>query len=53
MTSIPPGWWLVGSAALPVAQTLSTSAVFVVPLVVALAAGLALRSAWRATSRRT
>jgi hypothetical protein len=48
MAPIPPGWWLVGSGALPVAQALSTSAAVVVPLVVALAAALAVRSAWRA-----
>jgi len=48
MASIPPGWWLVGSGTLPVARTLSTSAAVVVPLVVALAAALALWSAWRA-----
>lgn len=53
MAPIPPSWWLVGSGTLPVAQALSTWAAFVVPLVVALAAALALRSAWRATSRKT
>jgi hypothetical protein len=48
MAPIPPGWWLVGSGTLPVPHALSTSAVAVVPLVVALAAALAVRSAWRA-----
>src|SRR5262249_49107244 len=52
MTPIPPGWWLVGSGTLPVAQALSTSEAVVVPLVVVLAAALAVRSAWRAGSGR-
>jgi hypothetical protein len=52
MTSIPPGWWLVGSGTLPVAQTMSTSATVVVPLLVVLVAALAVRSAWRAGRER-
>ena len=52
MTSIPPGWWMVGTGTLPVAHALSTAAPVVVPLVVALAAVLAVRSAWRAGSGR-
>jgi hypothetical protein len=51
MTSIPPGWWLVGNGTLPIARTLSTHAAVVVPIVVALAAALALRSALRASRR--
>jgi len=52
MTPIPPGWWLAGSSTLPVARTLSTLGAAVVPLVVAVAAVLALRSAWRAARGR-
>jgi hypothetical protein len=48
MTTIPAGWWLVGSGALPVAQTLPPFPFGVVLLVVAFAAALALRAAWRA-----
>jgi hypothetical protein len=52
MTTIPAGWWLVGSGMLPVAQTLTSLPALIVPLVVALAAGLALRAAWSAAQRR-
>ena len=48
MTTIPAGWWLVGSGTLPVPQTLPPFASSVVLLVVAFAAALALRAAWRA-----
>lgn len=50
--TIPPGGWLVGSAMLPAAQTLPPFGFAVVALVVAIAAALALGSAWRAASRR-
>jgi len=47
MTTIPAGWWLVGSGVLPVAQAFVVPA-FVVVLVVAVAAALALDAARRA-----
>jgi hypothetical protein len=48
MTTIPAGWWIVGSGIIPVAETLTSLPALIVPLVVAVAAALALRAAWTA-----
>jgi hypothetical protein len=45
MTTIPAGWWLVGTGMPPVAATLVSPAWVVVAFVVAVAAALALRAA--------
>lgn len=51
MTTIPAGWWVVGSGTLPVAEALPPFGFAVVAIVVAIAAALALGSAWRGASR--